>query len=64
MEVIKSCSTLNGGCMQVCTKRLGNIQCSCNAGYQLEADERSCTGKVEFFMPWLQEFKDFFKQKE
>jgi len=47
IEVIKSCSSMNGGCMHVCTEDLGRIQCSCNEGYQLEADEKSCTGELE-----------------
>ena len=46
MEVIKSCNTLNGGCMHQCFEDVEGIQCSCFDGYQLEADGASCTGEM------------------
>ena len=49
MEVIKSCSAMNGGCMHLCEEDVGVIRCSCHAGYQLEADERSCTGNISYY---------------
>ena len=32
----------NGGCSQVCTKQGDVAVCSCNAGFQLQADRKSC----------------------
>ena len=42
---VNECSTNNGGCNQVCTNNIGSFVCSCNAGYELDSDERTCVGK-------------------
>ena len=39
---INECSTSNGGCDHVCTNTEGNISCSCNSGFTLATDGRSC----------------------
>ena len=41
---INECSTGNGGCNQVCINVIGSFQCSCNAGYELDSDQRTCIG--------------------
>nr|XP_033771431.1 low-density lipoprotein receptor-related protein 2-like [Geotrypetes seraphini] len=38
-----NCSLNNGGCMQECVNTTWGIQCSCSAGWELQADERNCT---------------------
>eukprot|EP00731_Ephydatia_muelleri_P028213 Em0019g1086a len=39
---VNECLTNNGGCAQICTNTVGNFTCSCNTGYSLGADARSC----------------------
>ncbi|XP_051783080.1 uncharacterized protein si:dkey-163f14.6 [Erpetoichthys calabaricus] len=39
------CSENNGGCQHNCSNTLGSYQCYCQPGFQLELDQRSCTGK-------------------
>ena len=42
---VNECLTNNGGCAQICTNTVGSFTCSCNTGYSLGADARSCVGK-------------------
>jgi len=44
-STLDSCSYNNGGCEQNCTTLSGGgrYQCSCSAGYYLQANNRSCT---------------------
>ena len=39
------CLTNNGGCAQICNNTVGSLTCSCNTGYSIGADARSCAGK-------------------
>ncbi len=39
---VDECATGNGGCDQMCANSPGGFSCSCNAGYALAADGRSC----------------------
>ena len=39
---INECSTLNGGCNQICTNKPGTFQCSCKRGYRLGSDGKTC----------------------
>ena len=41
---INECATNNGGCGQVCTNTVGSYSCSCNTGYTLSSNQKSCTG--------------------
>ena len=40
---VNECLTNNGGCDQVCTDTTGSFMCSCNNGFTLNNDERTCT---------------------
>ena len=42
---INECSSTNGGCNHVCTNTIGTFLCSCNSGYELESDQRTCVGE-------------------
>lgn len=35
----------NGGCEQHCENTLGSYKCTCEPGYELTADKKSCEGK-------------------
>jgi hypothetical protein len=39
---VDECATANGGCQHNCINGHGFHACTCNAGYQLQADGRSC----------------------
>lgn len=41
---IDECTIENGSCETFCTNSEGSYECSCNAGYALMPDLRSCTG--------------------
>ena len=41
---VNECLTNNGGCAQICSNTNGSFRCSCNPGYSLGADARSCEG--------------------
>ena len=38
----------NGGCNQNCINTIGSYHCSCNSGYILDVDLKSCNGKYLF----------------
>jgi len=40
----ESCSSNNGGCSHKCTNRRSGVLCSCNSGYELQSDKKSCRG--------------------
>ena len=42
---INECLTNNGGCAQNCANTNGSFVCSCNIGYTLNADNRTCAGR-------------------
>lgn len=35
---------LSSPCEHICTNLVGSFQCSCNTGYQLDFNQRSCRG--------------------
>ena len=43
---INECLTSNGGCAQNCANTIGSFTCSCNSGYSLNTDNRTCAGKI------------------
>ena len=34
------------GCQHTCINTLGSYHCTCNPGYTLNTNERTCTGKL------------------
>lgn len=40
---INECQSSNGGCSQVCVNQPGSYQCSCNSGYTLDGNGRTCS---------------------
>ena len=42
---VNECNTANGGCNQICTNTIGSFLCSCNTGYELDSDQRTCVGE-------------------
>ena len=40
---MNECSTLNGGCNQICRNIIGSYQCDCKYGYRLSANRKTCT---------------------
>ncbi len=39
---VNECSTGNGGCEHVCTNTIGSFSCSCDNGFTLAGDGKSC----------------------
>ena len=46
---VNECNSNNGNCAQVCTNTVGSYSCSCNTGYRLASDSRTCSGKQHIF---------------
>lgn len=46
MEIINSCDDNNGGCFHHCDHSTNGPLCSCNQGYILDLDGKTCTGNV------------------
>ena len=42
---IDECKSGAHQCTQICTNNNGSYTCSCNNGYELSKDERTCTGE-------------------
>ena len=42
---INECVEDYDGCNQTCTNTNGSFECSCNDGYKLDANGRTCSGK-------------------
>ena len=45
---INECSEGTAGCAHICTNTIGSYVCSCDQGYRLESDGRTCNGKSKF----------------
>ena len=43
---INECAYRNGNCSHICSNTLGSVICSCMTGYVLNADLRTCDGKM------------------
>ena len=43
-DVNECVAARNGGCNQTCTNTLGSFECSCDIGYILDTNRRSCNG--------------------
>lgn len=46
MEIVNSCEANNGGCSHSCHHTSSGPVCTCNFGYRLEEDQKTCTGKA------------------
>ena len=44
---INECAVNTDGCNQVCTNTVGSFRCSCNTGYTLNANGRTCSGGIK-----------------
>lgn len=58
MQEVDECLYTNHGCEHECFNTLGSYQCGCYAGYELQADGKSCEGKyqnIESKKPIIQE---------
>lgn len=60
MEIVNSCEKNNGGCSHHCHHSTNGPVCSCNHGYRLDQDFKTCVGKksVKFKphcqkVPWV-----------
>ena len=42
---LNECLTNNGDCEHICTNNDGSYECSCNPGYEIGNDGKSCDGK-------------------
>ena len=42
---IDDCQPNNGGCAQICTDLVNDVECSCDPGFILAADEMNCDSK-------------------
>lgn len=45
MEIVNSCEKNNGGCSHHCRHSTTGPVCSCNHGYRLDDDLKTCVGK-------------------
>ena len=45
LKDIDECSMFNGNCSQVCINKMGSYGCSCQSGYQLATNNRTCDGE-------------------
>ena len=43
---IDECTLGTPDCSHICTNSLGSYQCSCNTGYRLGTDAKSCSGRT------------------
>ena len=41
---VDECAAGRDGCMHICVNTEGSYTCSCNTGYLLDSDMRSCSG--------------------
>ena len=49
---IDECSTHRHRCSQNCHNNVGSYTCSCDAGYNLDSDYMTCSGKYPLFWRW------------
>lgn len=45
LEDIDECQEDTDGCSQLCINNDGSFTCSCNSGYRLKSDKKTCEGK-------------------
>ena len=42
---VNECAKDNGGCNQKCINKIGSYQCECLQGFEMQADNKTCSGK-------------------
>ena len=47
---INECMASSSPCGQICSNTEGSFECSCNNGYELDDDQRTCIGKLTIRM--------------
>ena len=52
---INECNEGNGGCEHTCINTIGNHYCTCNTGYTLNKNGRTCTGIIFSIIKLLME---------
>lgn len=45
--LVKPCENKNGGCDQKCVEKAHKAICTCNEGFHLGLDDKSCINKTE-----------------
>lgn len=48
---IDECALQTSGCNQICANTNGSFVCSCNAGFQMLPDNKTCTGMPPNSLP-------------
>ena len=43
------CIENNGGCDQKCVNQLGSYNCDCDMGYEMQQDNKTCTGQQIYY---------------
>ena len=44
---VNECEISKGGCQHICKNTYGSYICQCKNGFSLNANEKSCSGKLE-----------------
>ena len=42
---VNECAKGNGGCNQKCINKMGSYKCECLQGFEMQADNKTCSGK-------------------
>ena len=58
---INECSTGVSGCQQTCTNTAGSFLCSCNSGFNLNSNGRTCSGEPEKLSRFMSRLQSFFE---
>ena len=45
---MNECALDNGGCGTTCVNSPGSFHCKCDSGYELDSNNKTCTGETQF----------------